>query len=171
MKDEQSQIASTADQSARTWRYTAEVDRDPELQTTMLALSAADQRNPSRNTRVCIAPEYGSNLYRFRVGEQELIYTDQLLLKRRDFTGSFVLWPFPNRVRDKRYTYQERQYSLEQVHRPGGDPTLIHGLVFDQPWHYTQPVIGKDGVSVTTYIDFNAESPNFRAYPLRAACP
>ena len=168
MKDEQHQIASTADQSARAFRYTAEVDRDPELQTTTLAIAATDHSNPSRNTRVCIAPEYGSNLYRFRVGAQELIYTDQLLLKRRDFTGCFVLWPFPNRVRDKRYTYQGQQYSLEQIHRPGGYPSLIHGLVFDQPWHYTQPVIGKDGVSVTTYIEMNAQSPNFTAYPFES---
>jgi aldose 1-epimerase len=168
MTDEQNRIASTGDQSASTWRYTAEVDQDPELQTTTLSLSSIDQSNPSRNTRVCIAPEYGSNLFRFRVGEHELIYTDQLLLKRRNFTGTFVLWPFPNRVREKRYTYQGQRYSLEQVHRPGGYPTLIHGLVFDRPWQYSQPVIGSDAVSVTTYVDVNAESPYYTAYPFES---
>jgi aldose 1-epimerase len=168
MKDEQHLIASSGFQSASTWRYTAEVDRDPELQTTMLSLSATDHSNSSRNTRVCIAPEYGSNLFRFRVGEQELIYTDQLLLKRRDFAGTFVLWPFPNRVRDKRYTYQGQRYSLDSVKRPGGDPTLIHGLVFDRPWQYTQPVIGRDRVSITTSIDINAQSPYYSSYPFES---
>ena len=95
----------------------------------------------------------------------DLIYTDPELLTKRDFTGTFVLWPFPNRVRDKRYTYHGQRYSLENVHRPGGYPTLIHGLVFDRPWHYTQPVIGPDAVSVTTYVDVNPDSPYYSAYP------
>ncbi len=165
MTDEHSQMPSTGDQSASTSLYTAEVGQDLALHTTTISLSYTDQSNPSRNTLVCVAPEFGSNMYRFRVGEHDLIYTDQVLLKKRDYTGTFVLWPFPNRVRDKRYTYQGQMYSLEEVHRPGGDATLIHGLVFDRPWQYTQPVIGPDAVSVTTYIDVNAESPYYRAYP------
>ena len=120
---------------------------------------------PHAHILVSIAPEYGSNLFRFRFGEHDLIYTDPELLTKREFTGTFVLWPFPNRVRDKRYTYQGQRYSLENVHRPGGYPTLIHGLVFDRPWHYTQPVIGPDAVSVTTYVDVNPDSPYYSAYP------
>jgi aldose 1-epimerase len=165
MTEEHNQISSTGDQSASNRFYRAEVGQDQALQTTIISLSSTDQSNSSHNALVCIAPEFGSNLYRFRVGEYELIYTDQILLKKRDYTGTFVLWPFPNRVRDKRYTYEGQKYSLEDVHRPGGDAALVHGLVFDRPWHYTQPVIGPDVVSVTTYIDVNAESPYYEAYP------
>jgi aldose 1-epimerase len=168
MQEKRDDHLMTEDQTASNRRYTAEVDQDQALQTTTISLFSTDQSDSSRNTLVCIAPEFGSNLYRFRVGEHELIDTDQLLLKRRDFTGTLVLWPFPNRVRDKRYSYQGQQYSLEQVHRPGGYPTLIHGLVFDQPWHYMQPVIGPDAVSITTYIDFNAENPYYSAYPFES---
>src|SRR5207247_437270 len=82
-----------------------------------------------------------------------------------NYTGNFVLWPFPNRVRDKRYTYQGQMYSLEDVQRPGNDAALVHGLVFDRPWQYTQPVIGPDAVSVTTYVDVNNESPYYTGYP------
>lgn len=168
MTEEYYQVSSKGDRSTSNRRYTAEVGQDPELQTTCISLSSIDQSNSSRTLQLCIAPEYGSNLYRFRVGEYDLIYTDKLLLQRRDFTGTFVLWPFPNRVRGKRYTYQGQSYSLEQVHRPGGDPTLVHGLVFDRPWHYTQPIIAPDAVSVTTYIDANAESPYYTAYPFES---
>ena len=165
MTEEHNQMPSTGGQSASNWLYTAEVGQYPALNTTTISLSSFDQSNFSRNTQVSIAPEFGSNLFRFRAGEHDLIYTDQELLTKRDFTGTFVLWPFPNRVRDKRYTYQGQRYSLEDVHRPGGYPTLVHGLVFDRPWHYTQPVIGPDAASVTTYIDVNAESPYYTAYP------
>jgi aldose 1-epimerase len=165
MTEEHYQISSTGDQSASNRLYTAEVGQDQALQTTIISLSSTDQSNSSRNALVCIAPEFGSNLFRFRVGEHDLIYTDQLLLKKRDYTGNFVLWPFPNRVRDKRYTYQGRMYSLQDVHRPGGDAALVHGLVFDRSWQYSQPVIGPDAVSVTTYVDVNAESPYYTGYP------
>ena len=165
MTEEHNQMPSTGDRSTGNRLYTAEVSQDPALNTTIISLTSFDQSNSSRNTLVSIAPEFGSNLFRFHTGEHDLIYTDQELLTKRDFTGMFVLWPFPNRVRDKRYTYQGQRYSLEDVRRPGGYPTLIHGLVFDQPWHYTQPVIEPDSVSVTTYVDVNTESPYYSAYP------
>jgi len=168
MTEEHNQVSSTEDQSANNRHYTAEVSLDQALQTTTISLLSTDQSNNSRNILVCIAPEFGSNLFRFRVGEYDLMYTDQELLTKRDFTGMFVLWPFPNRVRDKRYTYQEQKYSLEDVHRPGGDATLVHGLVFDRPWQYTQPVIGSDAVSVTTYVDVNPDSPYYPDYPFES---
>jgi aldose 1-epimerase len=168
MTNEQNQVSSTGDQSTGNRRYTAEVGQDSAINTTTLSLSSIDQSNSSRNVLVSIAPEFGSNVFRFRAGEHDLMYTDQELLTKRDFTGTFVLWPFPNRVRDKRYTYQGQRYSLEDVHRPGGYPTLVHGLVFDQPWHYTQPVIEPDAVSVTTYVDVNTDSPYFTAYPFES---
>src|SRR5258708_29765280 len=98
--------------------YTAEVSQDLELNTTTISLSYTDQSNPAHNTTVSIAPELGSNMFRFRVGKHDLIYTDQALLKKNAFTGNFVLWPLPNRVRGKRYTYQGQSYSLENVKRP-----------------------------------------------------
>ena len=165
MTDEHSQMPSTGEQSAGSSLYTAEVAQDPALETITISLSSTDQRNSSRNTLVCIAPEFGSNMFRFRVGEHDLISTDQQLLKKRDYTGNFVLWPIPNRVRDKRYTYEGQMYSLEDVQRPGGDAALVHGLVFDRPWHFTQPVVGPDAVSVTTYVDINSESPHYAGYP------
>ncbi len=163
--DKHSQTSSIGSQSGSNSFYTAEVSQDLALNSTVISLSYIDQSNSSRNTVVCIAPELGSNMFRFRVGEHDLIYTDQALLKDKDFTGNFVLWPFPNRVRNKRYTYRGQSYSLESVQRPRGNAPLIHGLVFDRPWRYSEPIIGPDAVSVTTYLDVNNESPYYMAYP------
>ena len=165
MMDKHSQTSSIGSQSGSNSFYTAEVSQDLALNSTVISLSYIDQSNSSRNTVVCIAPELGSNMFRFRVGEHDLIYTDQALLKDKDFTGNFVLWPFPNRVRNKRYTYRGQSYSLESVQRPRGNAPLIHGLVFDRPWRYSEPIIGPDAVSVTTYLDVNNESPYYMAYP------
>jgi len=165
MTDKHSQMSSTGYQSGSNSFYTAEVSQDVALNSTVISLSYIDQSDSSRNTVVCIAPELGSNMFRFRVGDHDLIYTDQTLLKDKDFTGNFVLWPFPNRVRNKRYTYRGQSYSLENVQRPRGNAPLIHGLVFDRPWRYSEPIIGLDAVSVTTYLDVNNESPYYMAYP------
>ncbi|GCE18295.1 aldose 1-epimerase [Dictyobacter kobayashii] len=146
--------------------FSAEISQDAELASTILSLSYEDPQNPARNMSISIAPDLGSNLYRFRVGEHEVIYCERELLKQKSFTGDFVLWPLPNRVRNRRYSFQGQEYSLEEVKRPQGNYVLIHGLVFDRQWHYEQPVVQQDAVSVTTYVDINKESDHwYESYP------
>jgi aldose 1-epimerase len=148
--------------------FAAEIGKDETLNASVISLLYEDQNNAAHNINVGIVPELGSNMFRFRVGEHDIIYCEQELLKQCNFTGNFVLWPLPNRVRDKRYTYKGKTYSLEAVKRPAGNEVLIHGLVFDRIWQYDEPVVGVDNVSVTTFIDFNAESPFYESYPFES---
>jgi len=145
--------------------FTAQVGLDPELNTTVISLLYEDRANQARSITVGIAPDLGSNMFRLRVGAHDIIHCEPDLLTRRAFTGNFVLWPLPNRVRDKKYVYQGQTYSLEALKRPSGNEVLIHGLVFDRQWHYNPPVIGQDAVSVTTYVDITHESPFYQGYP------
>ena len=144
-------------------QYAAEAINEPELGTTAIALSYTDMSNPARNLLACIAPELGSNLYRLKAGEHELLDCETEKLKQRGHTGTFVLWPFPNRVRGKQYTYRGQHYTFDGVPRPQGQ--LIHGLVFDRAWSYEPPVVDEQGASVTTFIEMNADSPYYSAYP------
>jgi aldose 1-epimerase len=157
--------ASTGDAPTHGGPYSAAAAVDHDLGSTVVALSYRDDRDPAGSIAVGIAPDLGSNMFRFRVGERDLIYTEPDLLRRMDFTGAFVLWPLPNRVRDKRYTYRGRTYSLADVPRPQGNDALIHGLVFDRPWRHDPPVATAESASVTTYIDITPESPHYDAYP------
>lgn len=160
------QIDDTSDyDTADSSSFTAQIESDPALDTTVISLLYKNKEHSSKNIIVSIAPELGSNMFRFRVGTHDLLHCDLELLKRMDFTGNFVLWPLPNRVRDKRYVYQGQSYSLENVKRPQGNNVLIHGLVFDRQWHYEQPVFQHDSVSVTTFIDITPESPFYQSYP------
>ncbi len=145
--------------------HSAEVTTDPALKTTVISLFYRDKADEKRNIVISIAPDLGSNMFRFRVGKHDVIYCDQSTLLQRGFTGNFVLWPLPNRIRDQHYTYQEKSYSLTDIARVQGDPVLIHGLVFDQVWQYEEPVIGPESASVTTYIDINEQSPHYAGYP------
>ena len=121
--------------------------------------------NPKKSLKVNIAPKFGSNIFHFSVGENNIIYCDRELLIKKDFTGNFVLWPIPNRVRDKKYVFNGQKYSLENIKRPRGNDVLIHGLAFDREWRYKDPIVSKDFASVETYIDITPESPNYSAYP------
>lgn len=143
--------------------YGAAVHTDPELSTPVVELSYTSPVDPGRNMLACIAPALGSNLYRFRAGEQELIYCEQEKLKERGHTGVFILWPFPNRVRDKHYSYRGQHYSLAAV--PRTPAALIHGLVYDRSWSYEQPSATEQEAFVTTCIEMDRQSPYFSAYP------
>jgi len=101
-----------------------------------------------------IAPEYGSNMISFKAGRQELIHCDQKLLQNHDFTGNFVLWPFPNRVRNRCYQFNNNQYSLAKVQVPRGNFPLIHGLVREETWHFKT-----NKNTLTTWINI---TPKFR---------
>lgn len=143
--------------------YAVNVHHDPELATPVVELSYTSPTDPTRNLLACLAPDLGSNLYRFRAGEQELIYCEQATLKARGHTGVFILWPFPNRVREKRYTYRGQHYSLADVPRTPG--ALVHGLVYDRSWGFEQPSAGVQGAVVTTCVEMNQQSPYFAAFP------
>lgn len=145
--------------------FIAQASFDEALDSTILSLSYQDEENPSGNISVAIAPDLGSNMFRFRVGEHDLIYCEPNLLKQKDFTGNFVLWPLPNRLREKRYLYQGRSYSLEGLKRPRGNEVLIHGLVFDRQWQFEQPIAGQDFASIKTSIAITPESPFYSGYP------
>ena len=168
MADKQGNAASMEQGGSNDGVYTTEVYFDQEVESTILLLSYRDKPDPTRNITIGIAPDLGSNMFRFRVGERDVIYCEPELLKQRDFTGNFVLWPFPNRMRDKRYVYRGQAYSLEELKRPRGNAVLIHGFVFDQRWLYERPIADRHSARVTTFIDITPESPFYQGYPFES---
>lgn len=72
-----------------------------------------------------VLPSHGSNLARLFVGGKAVVDFDPALLARHDYTGTPVLYPTPNRVRDGVFRWRGRDY--RQVKR--GTLVLEHGLV------------------------------------------
>ncbi len=145
--------------------FSAAVGTDSTINATALTLSYTDETNPERNMLVGIAPEFGSNLFRFQVGEHDIIHCEQALIQERNFTGDFVLWPIPNRLRDKRYTFEGHDYQFSGLERPGGDKSLVHGLVYDQVWQYEQAVVNENSATISTFIEMNRHNPWYQSYP------
>ncbi|MCI0376547.1 MAG: aldose 1-epimerase [Gemmataceae bacterium] len=81
-----------------------------------------------------ICPELGFNCYRWHIPEGEVLYaTPEFFTENRPTRSGFpILFPFPNRIRDGRYTWEGKEYQL-----PLDDPAgknAIHGFVCQRPW-------------------------------------
>jgi aldose 1-epimerase len=112
-----------------------------------------------------VAPSFGSNLFRFRHGDHELVRCDAPSLGARRWTGTPVLWPIPNRVRGKWYRFGRHDVSLLDVVRPEGNWPLIHGLVDDLAWQHDEPRADGGSASVRTWVEIGPGSDRFRFYP------
>lgn len=95
-----------------------------------------------------IAPGLGNNCFEFQTTEPvlESVAFDQFLAKPTSY-GIPVLFPFPNRIRDGRFTFQGRTYSV--------DPPR-HGFVRDKAWQVVATgASDEDGAWVRSRFDAN----------------
>jgi aldose 1-epimerase len=73
-----------------------------------------------------IAPALGNNLFAFRTREQVLEIISFAEFRQRPTSyGIPILFPFPNRIRDGKFSFQGEQYAVNP---------LRHGFVRDKPW-------------------------------------
>jgi aldose 1-epimerase len=90
-----------------------------------------------------VSPALGFNAYRWHVPEGELLYADpKFFAENRPTRSGFpILFPFPNRIRDGRFTWEGKEFRL-----PTNDPSgknAIHGFVCRRPWRVVDQ--GADG--------------------------
>ena len=86
-----------------------------------------------------IAPELGNNCFSYTCdveGEQIIIIEpppDLATLKgRASGYGTPILFPFPNRIRGGKFSFEGKDYQFD-VSRPGAN--FSHGLVLTRPWN------------------------------------
>lgn len=108
-----------------------------------------------------LVPHYGMNLCRFLVEGRSVIDFDTLLLKAHDYTGTPVLYPTPNRVRNGRFHYNGRIYVQKKRDRL----ILEHGLVHDEMFIVSKPLVSSNSVSISASIEFTKGSTLYTAFP------
>lgn len=71
-------------------------------------------------------------------------------------SGIPLLFPFPNRIRDGRYTWQGKDYELpESLVGHEGAGNAIHGFCLDRPWR----ILSQTESSVTGIFRFSKDAP------------
>lgn len=110
-----------------------------------------------------VSPENGSNLFCFKLDDKDVIYYDDQVKLNTYFTGSPILYPIPNRTRDCGYEYGGKKY----LQSKNGVPVFMHSLVFDEKWAYKEPVAGKDGISLETFLKVDENHPVYQGFPFK----
>ena len=99
-------------------------------------------RDSQSGSTARIAPELGFNCFEFRavVGDQTVDVLDAVPGfeaggQRASGSGIPILFPFPNRIRSGKFSWNGQEYVL-----PGTDKwgNAIHGLCMDRPWRVIQ---------------------------------
>lgn len=94
-----------------------------------------------------VAPGLGNNCFSFRVGGRDVIEPIPFaeFLKKPTSYGNPILFPFPNRIRDGRFTFRGEQF---EVNPPR------HGFVRDKPWRVeSSGASDADGAWLTSSFD------------------
>lgn len=140
-------------------RFSARTERDRDF--TCAVLSHDGGGNPARAMEARVIPGFGANLCRFSVGGRNVIDFDRGLLLALDFTGTPVLYPTPNRVRNGTLRWEGRDYPQRRL----GKPVLEHGLVHTEAWETGEPVAGEDSARLETWLDFTEAGPLCESFP------
>lgn len=113
-----------------------------------------------------IAPELGFNCFEFtahvrdwtiRVLEADPAFADGS--QRPSGHGIPILFPFPNRIRDARYFWDGREYSIPaETGRHDKAGNAIHGFCLDRPWR----VISRGDRFVVGQFQLSVDAPERR---------
>lgn len=141
------------------------VKKDPNLNKDSIFLI---YNNGNKNLEVRISPYFGSNIYKYEYNGFDIFYSNLRLLKKRGWTGCFILWPLPNRVRNKKFKFEGKIYDLSAIKRKSGNFPLIHGLVDDKVWQIGTIKIHKNYVQASTFIEVLPSSEIFKFFPFKS---
>jgi aldose 1-epimerase len=120
---------------------------------TVFVLQDADDTN-----RAAVWPAFGFNCYSWRVTRAgralDLLYADPQLFddSKPTRSGIPILFPFPNRIRAGRFTWEGQEYQLARNDSSGQN--AIHGFPCRRPWRVVDS--GADGHSAWVTGEFQA---------------
>jgi aldose 1-epimerase len=130
----------------------------------MHAMTPIVLTNPRSGARARILAEAGFNLFQLElpVGSRTIDVLDATAEfastgQSPSHNGIPLLFPFPNRIRGGRYSWQGREYVLDGVHQDR-QGNAIHGLVIDRPWR----LIHRDDLAALGQFQLSIDAPDRR---------
>lgn len=121
--------------------------------------------NTSGDASAEILPALGFNCFRWQIrtadGLLDLLYSDPTLFEAADprptRSGIPILFPFPNRIRDGKFSWAGRDYQL-----PTNDPAkknAIHGFACRRPWRMIEQGADTSGAWITAEFHGSLDAP------------
>ena len=140
-------------------RFSARIEKGPDFESIVLRNDGGN--DPSRGMDARIVPAFGSNLCRFAVGGLSVIDFESEALLSHGYTGTPVLYPTPNRVRDAAFTWKGTTY--RQV--KSGRRSSSTALRTTSRRAGVTPVAEEGCARVKTWLPFQERSRPFEAFP------
>ena len=140
--------------------WKTQISRDTGLEYYVLGYYC--ESKPEHSIEAWIVPKMGSNMCKLSINGIDIIsFSELLFYDEGEFTGTPVLYPTPNRVRNGVFTYCNTEY--KQI--KNGRTIFEHGLVYNENWEYSMPETRHNGVLMKTWIDFDEYLPYFSSFP------
>jgi len=111
-----------------------------------------------------IIPDSGANLCRLSKGGQNIIDFDPEKLAVADFTGTPVLYPTPNRIRDAKWSLAGKTYEQKK----NGQPRVLHGLAYDEPFEVAELVAQEDCARAVLRMRIDPGKEFFASFPFES---
>ncbi len=109
-----------------------------------------------------VLPSYGFNLFDLRLPAGGDVRP--LVAAAEDWAdnprspggnGTPVLFPFPNRIKDARYSFQGKDYQIPANH----GANAIHGFAIKAPWEVVEHTTGENGARLTGRYRISQQTP------------
>ena len=120
------------------------------------------EEDHDRKREVRLLPQYGANLYSYQVDGIEYLHQAPMPVIGKKFFGIPLLYPFPNRVGNCRFTFDGTEYVLPD--NDGG--RTLHGLISDAPFEVETPVVTDEEISVKTWLEIPSGHPIYKIFPI-----
>jgi aldose 1-epimerase len=106
--------------------------------------------------RLDVWPALGFNAFRWTASGVDLLDCDPAFfqIQKPTRSGFPILFPFPNRIRDGRYTHRGRAYQLPL----NSGANAIHGFALNEPWS-ASATLGNDDAALTGRLEFDGNHP------------
>jgi aldose 1-epimerase len=123
---------------------------------------------PGGTARAEIWPALGFNCYSWQMRQGgrslDLLYADPRLFTdgRPTRSGIPILFPFPNRIDDGRFTWEGQNYQLPLNDAPG--KTAIHGFACRRAWRVVDQSADDDAARITAEFRGSVDAPDTRGY-------
>jgi aldose 1-epimerase len=144
--------------------FVAEVAPDAATGWDIVVLRYQDGRDPRRSLQARVAPSAGANLFSLQVGEQELLHQPTTLIELAEQrTGTPILFPTPNRVRDGKMVFEGRTFTFP----PNNQNNYIHGFARRRPWQTGPLAADARAARAEVFLPWDERQPDFALFPIR----
>lgn len=101
---------------------------------------------PGENSKALIDLGLGGSLQKLLINNQDIIAGSELLDYKRTYTSS-VLFPFTNRIKNGKYTFKEKQYTLDLNLKE--ENNALHGLIYNKAFKYIKEETNLNHATIT----------------------